>query len=194
MTGGRDSPPRPDGPDAGSAASGSYAALSAVSSALGKALMFLSSAVMLLMVFHIVADAVLRHFFNSPLPGTIEIVSNWYMVALAFLPLGYVQLHREHLMVEVFTKEISPRVLRLIDAVVQVVCLALLGLYITQVVIAALAKTELREALEATWFDIPVWPTRWFLPIGLGVMALCILAQLLDALRRRPRTPDQEPS
>ena len=194
MTDGHDSPRRGDGPDAGAAPSGSYAALSAVSGALSKALMFLSSVAMLLMVFHIVADVVLRHFFNSPLPGTIEIVSNWYMVVLAFLPLGYVQWHREHLMVEVFTKDIPQRVLRLIDVVVQVVCIALLGLYVTQVAIAAVEKTQLREALEATWFDIPVWPTRWLLPLGLGVMGLCILAQLVSALRSRPRAADREHS
>jgi len=176
------------------AASGFDWLLCAVSGALAKALMFLASVVMLLMVLHIVADVVLRQFFNSPLPGTIEIVSNWYMVALAFLPLAYVQLHREHLMVEVFTRDVSPRVLRRIDLVVQIACIALLALYIAQVANAALAKTELREALEGTWFDIPVWPTRWFLPIGLAAMALCILAQLLGAMRRRRRASDVGPS
>jgi TRAP-type C4-dicarboxylate transport system permease small subunit len=182
------------GPDAGNAASGSYSALSAVSSALSKILMLVSSAVMVLMVLHIVADVVLRHFFSSPLPGTLEIVSHWYMVALAFLPLAYVQWHREHLMVEVFTKDIPPRILGLIDVGVQVVCVALLGLYITQVAIAAVAKTQLKEALEATWFDIPVWPTRWFLPFGLGVMALCILAQLVSTMRSRSQAADREHS
>src|SRR3546814_9847490 len=45
----------------------------------------------------------------QPLAGTIEVVSNWYMVGVAFLPLAYVQWHREHLIVELFTQNSSDR-------------------------------------------------------------------------------------
>src|SRR3546814_20205192 len=73
--------------------------LSALNDRLAKALMFLSCAIMLAMVLHIVADVMARYLFNQPLAGTIEVVSNWYMVGVAFLPLAYVQWHREHLIV-----------------------------------------------------------------------------------------------
>src|SRR3546814_16577296 len=91
--------------------------LSALNDRLAKALMFLSCAIMLAMVLHIVADVMARYLFNQPLAGTIEVVSNWYMVGVAFLPLAYVQWHREHLIVELFTQNSSARTLRLMDGI-----------------------------------------------------------------------------
>ena len=151
--------------------------LSRLSGLLAGILMFISCAVMVLMVLHIVADVLLRYFFNQPLVSTIEIVTHWYMVALAFLPLGYVQWHREHLTVEAFTTTLPPSALRVLDVFVQSLCLGLLVLFAYQTTLAAIDKTQIREALEGMWFEVPVWPTRWFLPLGLGIMALCLVAQ-----------------
>ena len=40
-----------------------------------------------LMMIHITLDVVMRNFFNYPLPGTITIVSYYYMAITAFMPL-----------------------------------------------------------------------------------------------------------
>ena len=43
------------------------------------------------MMLHITADVVGKFVFNRPLPGTIPIVSQYYMVIAAFLPLAMVE-------------------------------------------------------------------------------------------------------
>jgi len=164
----------------------------ALNRGIAKGLMFAACAVMLAMVLHIVADVVMRFGFNRPFAGTIEIVSTWYMVALAFLPLAYVQWRREHLIVEMATHTLSPATLRAFDSVVYIVCIGVLAIYIVQVTDTALFQTRLGEAMETAWFDIIVWPTRWFLPIGLGAMGLCMIVQVLTGMR--PPEDEQDPT
>lgn len=171
-------------PDPTSTAPSLRGRVSALNGGLAKGLMFISCAIVLAMVLHIVADVLLRFLLNQPLAGTIEIVSTWYMVALAFLPLGYVQWRREHLIVEIFTQHFSARAIRFIDGIVYLICVGVLLVYIWQVTITAIDKTRLGESAETAWFDISVWPTRWFLPIGLGAMAICMLVQVVRGMQR----------
>ena len=64
---------------------------------LGRLLSYLINAVTVLaglsvalMMVHITVDVISRYVFNYPLPGTITVVSNFYMVLVAFLPLAFV--------------------------------------------------------------------------------------------------------
>ena len=46
----------------------------------------------------------------------------------------------------------------------------------------ALEKTHVRESWEAATLDIQVWPARWFLPIGTGLMALYLIVLIIENL------------
>lgn len=164
----------------------------ALNRGLAKGLMFVACATMVIMVLHIVADVFMRYTFNRPFAGTIEIVSTWYMVALAFLPLAYVQWRREHLIVELATHTLSSATLRVFDSVVYIVCIGVLVVYITQVTDTAMFQTGRGEAMETAWFDVIVWPTRWFLPVGLGAMGICMIVQVLTGMR--PPEEEQDPT
>ena len=53
-------------------------------------------------------------------------------------------------------------------------------------------RTKNGEAWETSVDLVAVWPSRWLLPVGLGVMALIVLAQTITQLRdglRSIRTP-----
>jgi TRAP-type C4-dicarboxylate transport system permease small subunit len=43
------------------------------------------------LMLHVFADVVLRNVSNKPIPATYEIVTNYYMIALAFIPLAWVE-------------------------------------------------------------------------------------------------------
>jgi hypothetical protein len=70
-----------------SCASGLRSFLGAVSNLL----LAIGAAIITLMALHVIADVSCRYLLNQPLPGTIEIVSLYYMVAVIYLPLAYVQ-------------------------------------------------------------------------------------------------------
>lgn len=91
---------------------------------LAVAMMVLGGVALFALLFHIVLDVFLKAVFNQPIPATLEIVSYYYMVAIAFLPVAYVQKNREHISVDLFTMGFGARGLALIDAIVSVITIA----------------------------------------------------------------------
>lgn len=160
-----------------------------------RGLLFISKVMILVMAVHIVADAAIRSTSDLAISGTIEIASNYYMVALTFLPLAYIQRQRGHLIAEVFTQQLSRRARSLLDAVGDILMAVFLGLLVYQTGTAAIEATIAREYVELTESALPIWPAKWAVPIGFGVMALCALLQagaIIVGHDEAPRGPDRE--
>lgn len=154
------------------------------------ALLAISCVAVVAMMLQVTADAFLRTFLHWSVPGTEEIVSAYYMVAVAFLPLAFVQRERGHVMIELFTMRLAPRTNALIDSVVFVVCGLGLAIFTYAALMKAVAMTEESEILIGT-IDVTVWPSRWFLPVGCGAMALYMWLHAVQdftwAIRGGPR-------
>ena len=138
-----------------------------------------------LMALHVVLDVGGRYIFNAPLPGTVEMVSHYYMVGVIFLPLAYVQSRRGHFVAEIFTQRMPPLVVAVLEAVVTLVTALLLAFLAWRTAAYALEFTQARESVQTAYFTIPTWPSRWLVPLGLGLMALYALVQALLALAGR---------
>lgn len=136
----------------------------------------------LAMMVHIGADAVARNVFGSPLTGTLEVVSTWYMVGLIFLPLGYIQVHRGHLIVELFTQNAPERVRHWLDALMHATSALFLAAWTIPAVQLAMKKTAINESLDAVFFEVVVWPTRWFMAVGMGVICLAFVSTTVEHL------------
>ena len=131
------------------------------------------------LVAHVTADVAMRFVFETPLDATILYVSAFYMVAIAFLPLGLVEEKGSHIAVELLAEKFPDRV--------QTVLLWLATL-ITAVVTGAVAVRTGQEALvkyaggayaiEAGG-KVIIWPTYFFLPVGFGLMSLVSAWKLL---------------
>lgn len=153
-------------------------------------LLAISCVAVVAMMLQVTADAFLRTFVHWSVPGTEEIVSAYYMVAVAFLPLAYVQRERGHVMIELFTMRLSPRANAAIDSIVYIVCGTGLAIFTYATLFKAIAMTEESEILIGT-IDVTVWPSRWFVPAGCGAMALYMwlhaIQDLMWAVRGGPR-------
>ncbi len=140
--------------------------------------LYLAMFLAFLMALHVSAEIIARRFFHYPIPGTIEIVSYFYMVAVSFLPLGYAQAANEHVSADAFVSVIPRRLRPYTDwlgkALSVIVCLVLLWATTEM----AIQQTRLGEAVQSSYFDIPVWWTRWLVPLGLLSMVLVMLAQM----------------
>ena len=126
------------------------------------------------------------------LPGTIEIVAYFYMVAVSFLPLGFCQAKGEHVSADAFVSVI-PRSLRpyaewLGKMLSVIVCLILLWATTDM----AIRQTLLGEAVRSAYFDIPVWLSRWLVPLGLLSMVLVMLAQMFMPKEMQERHEQSE--
>jgi TRAP-type C4-dicarboxylate transport system permease small subunit len=134
-----------------------------------------AGAMTILMMLHVTADVVGRTFFHAPIVGTVEIVSAYHMAALAFLPLALITKERGHIIVELFTNWMRFRSKKLLDAVVASVTFIYVSVFTWKAVEIAIEKTEIREAKEAGIGFVQIWPSRWLVPIGFGLMAIYIL-------------------
>lgn len=136
----------------------------------------------LVMMAHICAEVVLRTFFDAPIPATVEIVSRYYMVILAFLPIAWLERRRGMVSVEVIEFLLTPRVIRGWDVAVALV---------SAVIYAGLAYTTWLLALKnyssgtfvmALEVAVPVWQTYFLPPLGFGLAVLVTLARAITIL------------
>ena len=146
--------------------------------------MWASALIGLAMMLHISADVIARVVFNSPFDGTIEIASAYYMVAVIFLPLGYVTRFEGHIIVELFTRGMAPPRLARLDSVVGVVTLFYMIVFGWMTTSAAIEQTEVGELWASGTSFIPVWPSRWFLPIGCFLTAAYMAVRVVQDFRR----------
>jgi TRAP-type C4-dicarboxylate transport system permease small subunit len=140
----------------------------------------LATVAMMLMV---VADVTGRTVFNNPITGTVEIVSNYLMVMLAFLPLALIARKRGHIFVELFTGWMPRRARTLLDALAGLVTLAYMTAFTWKAVEIAERKTAIRDAKESGTGFIEIWPSRWVVVAGFGLMTLAVLVMVVKDFR-----------
>jgi len=144
-------------------------------------LMWLGIIAGFLMMLHTAVDVAGRTLFNHPLPGTTEIVSAYYMVAVAYLPWAWVALNNGHITVELFTRRASPRVIFWLDVMAKVLTIVYVSVFTWQTEYMAVQQTRGGEAWEASTGFLPVWPSRWLLPIaGFLMTAYLVLRVIKD--------------
>lgn len=137
-----------------------------------------------LMMAHVTIDVFARTLFNNPLPGTGEITASYYMIAVAFLPLAWVTLRDEHVTADIFVSAL-PRPMRAILAVlVDLLVILYVSAFVWQTWISAMARTQRGEVWEIFGGYLPIWPTRWFLPVAGAAMILAMVFRLLSKLTR----------
>ena len=74
------------------------------------------------MMLHVATDVALRNLVNRPVPATYEIVTQYYyMSALAFVPLAWMERSRGMIAVEVTGSLLGPRATWVSDKLVAVI-------------------------------------------------------------------------
>lgn len=144
---------------------------------------WIAGAAALIMMFHVTADVIGRTFFHRPITGTLEIVSAYNMAALAFLPLALIARERGHIIVELFTGWMALRPRTLLDGLVAIVTAIYTGLFTWKAIEVAIEKTRIRDAKEAGIGFVEVWPGRWLVAIGFGLMLIYVVVYLFKDLR-----------
>lgn len=147
------------------------------------------------MMAHILLEVTLRFVNNSTIPGTHDIVSAYYMIFIVFLPLALVQIDEGHVKVEIFTDFLSEKAKRILDGLVLIVSSVFTGVFCYASSIKALHMTERGEIWDGL-VEVTVWPARWALPLGLGLLTLVFVLQGLAKLfePNRNRISTLEPS
>ena len=143
-----------------------------------------------IMMVWLFAEIILRLVIRQPIPGTIEIVSHYFMVAIVFLPLAYAQKRHEHIWVVLFSLRFPWRVNLALDTLWYVVGLLYvfsIAWFSWQAATQAMAIGEYQPGIV----NVAIWPARFLVPLGTFAFALQYLADIIRNLRAfRAGAPD----
>jgi len=127
----------------------------------------------------VTADVVLRYLFNTPVPATLELVSRYYMIAIAFFPLAWVERRGDMITVDIFSGIYGSGGVRLLDIAMSLIGAALYALLAWTTLAKALAEYEIGSVVMSLTTSVPVWPTYWVLPIAFVAASVISLTRAL---------------
>ena len=131
-----------------------------------------------MMMVHVSIDVTGRTLFNHPFSGTTEIVAGWYMVACAYLPLAWITRTDNHIVAGVFEHIGTARFGYWVEIVVKLFMLLFVSVFTWQTFLRAVQQTRSGEVWEAAGGFIPIWPSRWILPVSAGLMAIYLVLRI----------------
>lgn len=128
-----------------------------------------------------VLDVVMRATTGGPIQGNLEIMSAYHMVLLTFLPLGLLQLRREHITVDIVVRLFGPATRRVLETIAYLVAAAFYGLMLYRTWHVALDAWAVGELLM-TAVIVPIWPVKFVLPLGFLLALSTILLHTWQVL------------
>jgi TRAP-type C4-dicarboxylate transport system permease small subunit len=155
--------------------------------AIAYVLVWVACIVTFLMMAHVTADVTMRFALRQPLAGTLEIVSGYYMVIVIFLPLAFLARSNGHILVELFTRRLPARRVLWLDAIMGAITLVYMAALTWMAGIEALRRTREGEVWSIGFTDMVIWPSRWVLVVGAGLMALAVAVGIAENVRRALR-------
>ena len=127
------------------------------------------AAIALLMVMTCV-DVARRFLTGRSIPGVIE-YSEVLLAGVVFLGMGMAQRLGAHVRMEALVARLRPRARAWVEAIAAFFCAALvvaLTSSTAEAAAASIAAGEFRHGLA----EVPIWPAKLVIPIGLAVFAL----------------------
>lgn len=137
-----------------------------------KILGYVGALAVILMMLHISLDVFLRNAFRISLDTVPEIVARYYMTALAFLPLAWLEIRRDMITVELLDFTLTAGARRISDAAVMIVATVIYALLAWTNWDKALSETRVGTLVEIATYKMPVWHSFWFAAIGFTFAAL----------------------
>jgi TRAP-type mannitol/chloroaromatic compound transport system permease small subunit len=136
------------------------------------------SAVLILFIMMVtVVDVVLRYIFKTPLKGSYEFCEIFFLSSV-FLGLAYTESFRGHVNVDILISRLSDQTNLVLEIFVLLISLPVGGLLIWQGTLAFLRSLSTGE-YKWGLIQIPLWPARLMIPVGVAVLCLKIVSELL---------------
>ncbi|MFC3851321.1 TRAP transporter small permease [Salinispirillum marinum] len=140
------------------------------------------------MMLHVTLDVVLRSAFNVSAPATLELVTRYYMVLLALLPLGWVERQRQMISVELFTDLMPQALQRWNERLVTVLSILIYAVFALATWEKAVEQYQIGAYVMSLDTRIPVWPSYFVLPVSFTLAAYVCLMREVQAWAVRPDT------
>lgn len=143
------------------------------------ALAWLAGLAVALMMFHVMADVTAKYVLHYPVPSTAEVVANYYMIAVVFLSLAWVEAKGSAISVDLVYDAVRPRGQRIMRKLGEVGTLLFylgLGWFSWGV---AMRAWKTNETVDGLW-RVTVWPAKFMLPIGIAVACMVLILRIFS--------------
>lgn len=134
------------------------------------------------MLVHICAYVIGRHVASAPVPATVEIVSNYYMILIAFLPLAWAERRGDMVSVEILGQLLKGRFKTINAVFVTLVTAGAYAILTYTTWIVATKQFATKTYVISLSMTIPIWPAYFILPLSFGLATLVCLLRLPSIL------------
>ena len=135
--------------------------------------------VLMAMVLLVVVDVILRRFFNSPLPWSMEVVE-MMLVCVAFFAVAYTGARRRHVSISALTARFPPKAQAIINTVMCFFGVVIFSLMGWGTVVSARRAWDVNEVTGL--LPLPIYPFVFVVAFGSFLLALVLLAELLNSI------------
>jgi TRAP-type C4-dicarboxylate transport system permease small subunit len=149
------------------------------------AMMALGEIAVIAMTLLISADIITRYLLNFVLDAGAEIVTHYFMVSIIYFALGDITRNEGNLSATFFTERLSNRNKALLEGVVAIILFLFMMLLTWRTGVSAVDSTRIGEIMQTSRTNLPIWPSRWILPLGCVTMALYSLLIAIDKFTGR---------
>lgn len=150
---------------------------------LDRTLSLIAAMVLIVMMSHIVLNALLRFFVNQPIYGTNELVAYWYLPIVALLGIPAAQMQKEQITVTLALERMrtsTANVFRVFACVVGILVSVGFAWYGFE---EAVAKMGIQAKAGVT--DITAWPVYFIVPVVFVLLATLLVLEIIAVLGRR---------
>jgi len=152
--------------------------------------LWISAAVLLLLVALTTLDVVLINLVNYPIPSAIELTEAGH-VLLVFLALAAIQQRRQNIVVDIFTAQMGPRMRTVGEAVALLCGLLVFAVIAWRATQLAAHSFAIRE-IASSFLGFPIYPVKAIMAFGSILVGCEFLRQLVRLVLGidRPPAPD----
>lgn len=140
-----------------------------------------AAVVLAAMMLLTVGDVGGRYFFNHPIKGTWELIG-LLLVFAGTWGLGYCQMQKAHISINIILKRFSNRVQALFLSFTYLVGLAAFSLLCWRMFMLAIRYSTTMKGYVTDTLEIPYPPFMFALSIGAGIMVLILIMDLIRSL------------
>ena len=137
--------------------------------------------VLAIMMFLVAADVTLRYAFNLPIRGSVELVE-LMMIVVVFLAVAYTASQKGHVSIELVVSRFPQRVQAVLDVFTSILSLGFIVLIIWRSM--ARGYTMWVDDHVTIVLAIPISPFLYIIAFGCVLLAIVLLANILESISR----------
>ena len=141
----------------------------------------IAAVAIVLMMAHSAANALMRSWFDHPLPGTTEYVAGWYMPLIVFIGFVAAQHRHKHIEVDLLLPRMHSAARKLGLRLAWLTAAAVMAMLAWGTWTEALHNFDVK--LTSGIVAVPVWPFTFLAPLAFSALTLQLLVRVIRPIK-----------